>query len=82
MTTSIPIPLMTAAERAGFRTAILFFRVEAARIRRAARPLPAPPRGPADALQTQQRNHILELCAQGIDLVADQAEAELPTRLH
>lgn len=75
----LPVPLMTAAERAGFRAAIQFFRTEADRMRRAANLIgEAPPTAaPAAAIQQQQKNQILELCAKSVDLVADRAEAQL-----
>lgn len=81
---SIPVPLMTAAERAGYRSALHFIRAEADRMRRAACLIGDAPATavPAEALQQRQRNQILELCAKGIDLVADRAEAELAPRLH
>lgn len=80
----IPVPLMTAAERAGFRAAIEFFRLEAERMNRAANLIGDAPAtaAPAVALQQRQKNQILELCARGVHLIADRAEAELQPRLH
>lgn len=76
----LPVPLMTAPERAGYRAAIEFFRTEAERIDRAANLIPDAPAtaAPAEALQRRQKNQILELCAKSILLVADRAEAQLP----
>lgn len=79
----LPVPLMTAAERAGFRAAIAFFRDEAERMNRAAHMIGDAPAtaAPADALQQRQKNQILELCAKGVHLIADRAEAQLPPML-
>ncbi len=79
-----PVQLMTAAEREGFRACLEFFRLEAGRMRRAAGLIGDAPANaaPADALQQRQKNQILELCAKGIDLVADRAESQLPRRLN
>ncbi|SFY18247.1 hypothetical protein SAMN04244548_02977 [Paracoccus pantotrophus] len=81
---TLPVPLMTAAERAGFREAIAFFRSEAARMRRAANMIGEAPAAaaPADAFQQRQKNQILELCAYGVDRIADQAEAQLQPLLN
>lgn len=79
----MPVPLMTAAERAGYRAAIDFFRTEAERMDRAANLIGDAPRAaaPADALQQRQKNQILELCAKGVHLIADRAEEQLPPML-
>ena len=75
----LPVPLMSAAERHGFRAAIDYFRSEADRMRRAANLIGDAPSSaaPSDALQQRQKNQILELCATGVDLIADRAEAQL-----
>lgn len=75
----LPVPLMTASERAGFRAAIEYFRLEADRMDRAANLIGDAPAtaAPADALQQRQKNQILELCAKGVHLIADRAEAQL-----
>lgn len=75
----LPVPLMTAAERAGFRAAIQIFRTEADRMRRAANLIGDAPAtaAPAAAIERRQTNQILELCAKSVDLVADRAEAQL-----
>ena len=79
----MPVALMTAAERAGYRAAIAYFRDEAARMNRAANLIGDAPASaaPADALQQQQKNQILELCAKGVMLIADRTEAQLPPML-
>ncbi len=75
-----PVQLMTASERAAYRSCIEFFRAEAARMHRAANLVGDAPYGaaPADALQQRQKNQILELCARAVELCADRAEACLP----
>jgi hypothetical protein len=80
----LPVALMNAAERAGYRAAIQFFRAEAERMNRAAHLIGDAPAtaAPADALQQRQKNQILELCAKGVHLIADRAEAQLQPLLH
>ncbi len=80
----LPVSLMTAAERRGYREAISYFRAEADRMMRAANMIgdATPDATPADALQQRHKNQILELCAKGVTLIADRAEAQLQPLLN
>lgn len=81
---TLPVPLMTAAERAGFRAAVHMIRSEGARMRRAARLLgegDAQP-DPVAATHQCQKNLVLDLCGRAVELCADRAEAELQPLLH
>ena len=82
--TPMPVPLMTAAERAGFRAACEMIRAEGARMRRAACLIGDAPQpvDPTAATQQQQKNVMLDLCGRAVELVADRAEAELQPLLH
>lgn len=80
----VPVQLMTAAERAGYRTAIDNIRAEAARMRRAAHLIGEAPAGTpvAVAIEQRQKNQILELCARAVELCAEHAERQLPRLLN
>ncbi len=75
-----PVPLMTAAERAGYRECCQVLRREAERMRQASLRLADAPSNalPADVLEQRQKNQILELCAKAVDLCVDRAERDLP----
>ena len=77
---SYPVPLLTAAERAGFRLCCQMLRGEAERMRQAAHRLADAPAdaAPADVLEQRQKNQILELCAKAVELCADRVECDLP----
>ena len=78
--THLPVPLMTAAERAGFVTAVSLIRAEGERMRRAARLIGATSAeaSPADAIHQQQKNQILDLCGRAVEMCCDRAERDLP----
>lgn len=84
MPTRLPIQLMTAPERAGYREACIAIRAEAARMRRAARLIPPAPcdAEPAQALEYRQKNQILELAAKAVELCVERAERALPASLN
>lgn len=81
---TLPVPLMTAAERAGFRAACQMIRSEGARMRRAARLIAdaADQPDPVAATHQAQKNQMLDLCGRAVELCADRAEAELQPLLH
>lgn len=75
--TPMPVQLMTAPERAGFRAAIQMIRAEGERMRRAARliaPAPAAGADPVDGIHQQQKNQLLDLCGKAVDLCCDRVE--------
>lgn len=82
--TPMPVALMTAAERAGFRAACQMIRAEGARMRRAANLLgeAAQPADPTAATHQQQKNMMLDLCGRAVELCADRAEADLQPLIH
>lgn len=78
--TPMPVQLMTAAERSGFRIACQMIRQEGARMLRYAHRMSDTPAtaAPAEALEQHQKNHILQLCATSVTLCVDHVERQLP----
>lgn len=67
----MPVELMTAAERAGFRVACAHMRDRAAQVRRGAAALPVA------TTDQMLRRDLLDACGRMAALVADQTEALL-----
>lgn len=82
--TPIPVALMTAPERAGFRAAVQMIRSEGERMRRAALLIDDRTASPDPTIATHQhqKNMMLDLCGRAVELCADRAEAELQPLLN
>lgn len=84
MSVPFPVPLMTAAERAGFRAACDLIRAEGCRMRRASLALSAPDAAvdPVATVHQAQKQLLLDLCGKAVVLCADRAAAQVTNTLH
>lgn len=84
MTVSLPVPLMTAAERAGFRAACVMIRAEGQRMRRAGALINArdPRTDPVAIVHQAQKLLLLDLCGKAVEMCADRALSELPDQIN